>query len=195
MVVVLRVVFNRSSLPSSSTLNLSDFKLSEKKIFFPSNMVDHFLCDRSYVCSLFFRLIELFPFYNIIGYASHTCNVMFGEHNSDQSRLKEKIPNIFLMRCICHRAHLCASCACEKRPRTAEELLHNVYNYFSTSAKRPEQFRVVQLFSDIKPHKLLHRCKHDSSPSILVCQGLLNNRMLSHSIFKQWTLMIICLYP
>ena len=38
------------------------------------------------------------------------------EHNSVVSRLKEKIPSIFVMHCICHTAHLCASHACEKLP-------------------------------------------------------------------------------
>ncbi len=59
------------------------------------------------------------------------------------------------MRCICHTAHLCASHACEKLPQTAEELTREVYNYFSNSAKCQEQLKVVQLFSDIEPHKLL----------------------------------------
>ena len=96
---------------------------------------------------------------NVIGFAADTCNVMFGEHNSIVSRLKEKIPNIFVMRCICHSAHLCASHACEKLPRTAEELMRNVYNYFSNSAKRQEQLRVVQHFCGMKPHKLLCQCQ------------------------------------
>ena len=96
---------------------------------------------------------------NVIGFAADTCNVMFGEHNSVVSRLKEKMPNIFVMRCICHSAHLCASHACEKLPRTAGELMRDVYNYFSHSAKRQEQFRVVQHFCDMEQHKLLRPCQ------------------------------------
>jgi hypothetical protein len=79
------------------------------------------------------------PIDNIIGYASDTTNVMFGQFNSVVSCLKEKLPNIFIMRCICHTAHLCASHACEKLPRTAEELIHDICNYFWHSAKRQEQ--------------------------------------------------------
>jgi len=45
---------------------------------------------------------------NVIGFAADTTNVMFGEHNSVASRLKESIPHIYFMRCICHSAHLCA---------------------------------------------------------------------------------------
>ena len=87
--------------------------------------------------SLFQALVGLFErdgisLNNIIGFAADTTNVMFGEHNSVASRLKEKIPNIFLMRCICHSALLCASHACEKLPRIAEELLRDVYTTFAT---------------------------------------------------------------
>lgn len=53
---------------------------------------------------------------NLIGFASDGANVMTGKHNSVMSRLKEEIPNIFLMRCICHSFHLCASTACENYP-------------------------------------------------------------------------------
>lgn len=37
------------------------------------------------------------PLSNIIGFAADTTNVMFGEHNSVVSRLKEKVPCIYLM--------------------------------------------------------------------------------------------------
>ena len=90
-------------------------------------------CDAE---SLFWALVAIFekdsiPLDNdnIIIIIADTTNVMFGEHNSVASHLKEKIPGIFLMRCICHSAHLCASHACEKLPRTVE-LLRDVYNYF-----------------------------------------------------------------
>ena len=114
--------------------------------------------------SLFQALVGLFErdgisLNNIIGFAADNTNVMFGEHNSVDSRLKEKIHDIFLMRCICHSAHLCASHACEKLPRTAEELLRDVYNYFCHSSKRQAEFRAFQSFSKVEPHKLLHPCQ------------------------------------
>ena len=94
---------------------------------------------------------------NIIGFAADTTNVMFGEHNSVVSRLKENIPSIFIMRCICHTSHLCASYACEKLPRTPEDLIHGVYNYFSHSAKQQGEFQKFQMFAKIEPHKILKR--------------------------------------
>ena len=71
----------------------------------------------------------------VIGFAADTCNVMFGEHNSVVSRLKDKLSNIFVVRYICHGAHFCASHACEKLRRTAKKLMRDVYNYFSNSPK------------------------------------------------------------
>ena len=119
-------------------------------------------CDAE---NLFKALVSAFerdsiPFENnIIGFAADTTNVMFGDHNSVASRLKDKIPNIFLMRCICHSAHLCASYACEKLPRTAEELLRDVYNYFCHSAKRQAEYALFQYFAEVEPHKMLRPCQ------------------------------------
>ena len=114
--------------------------------------------------SLFQALLGLLerdgiPISNIIGFAADTTNVMFGEHNSVASRFKERIPEIFLMHCICHSAHLCASHACEKLSRTAEELLRDIYNYFFHSSKRQVEFRAVQCFVGVEPHKLLRPCQ------------------------------------
>ena len=107
------------------------------------------------ICSLL--AADGIPLVNIIGFAADTTNVMFGEHNSVVSRLKENIPSIFIMRCICHTSHLCASYACEKLPRTPEDLIHGVYNYFSHSAKQQGEFQKFQMFAKIEPHKILKR--------------------------------------
>lgn len=49
------------------------------------------------------------PLTNVIGFASDGCNVMFGEHNSVASRMKQLQDGIVVMKCICHSLHLCAS--------------------------------------------------------------------------------------
>ena len=77
---------------------------------------------------------------------------MLLEHNSVASHLKEKIPHIFLMGYICHSAYLSASHTCD----TAGELISDVYNYFSRSAKRQAGFRKFQLFMiQVELHQLL----------------------------------------
>ncbi|XP_011406190.1 PREDICTED: uncharacterized protein LOC105313994 [Amphimedon queenslandica] len=99
------------------------------------------------------------PLSNIIGFAADTIDVMFGPHNSVVSRLKQKVPNVFVFQCICHSAHLCASHACEKLPQTAEELIHDTYNYFCHSAKRQAEFEKFQAFAEVEPHCILKRCQ------------------------------------
>ena len=99
------------------------------------------------------------PLSNVVGFAADTTNVMFGQHNSVVSRFKQKVPNLFTMRCICHSAHLFASHTCEKLPRTPEDLIHDVYNYFAHSAKRQGEFQKFQVFANVEPHKILKRCQ------------------------------------
>lgn len=102
---------------------------------------------------------DAIPIANVIGFAADTCNVMMGEHNSVQQRMKAVVPEIFIMRCICHTAHLCASYASQKLPRTIEELVRDVYSYFSHSAKRIAAFIQFQHFAEVEPHKLLRPCQ------------------------------------
>ena len=139
-------------------------------------IVVRFYCDREMrVKSRFFKLVEVtkgdadtlansvftqlekngIPCENMIGFASDTTNVMFGAHHSVVTLLKEKIPNLFVMRCLCHSAHLCASHACERLPRTVEDLVRDIYSFFSHSAKRLAEFERFQHFAQTEPHKIL----------------------------------------
>lgn len=93
---------------------------------------------------------------NLIGFASDGANVMAGKNNSVMFRLRQEIPNIFLIKCICHSFHLAASYACQKIPRGIEDLARDVHNYFSNSPKRVETFKEFQSFTNTKIHQILH---------------------------------------
>lgn len=67
---------------------------------------------------------------NIIGCAADVANVMMGAHHSVASLLQEDIPEFFIIKCVCHSFHLCASYACKTLPRGVEDLARDVYNYF-----------------------------------------------------------------
>lgn len=67
---------------------------------------------------------------NIIGFGSDGCNVMMGDHNSVASRFRSACPGIYILKCICHSLHLCASEACKSLPRSIEDLARNIYNFF-----------------------------------------------------------------
>ncbi|KAL1469867.1 hypothetical protein MTO96_024773 [Rhipicephalus appendiculatus] len=58
---------------------------------------------------------------NMIGFAADGANVMMGARNSVMTHLRKDIPNLFVMKLICHSFHLCSSYACEKLPRAVED--------------------------------------------------------------------------
>ncbi|XP_072384804.1 zinc finger BED domain-containing protein 5-like [Diabrotica undecimpunctata] len=93
---------------------------------------------------------------NLIGFASDGANVMFGSKNSLMTLLKRDIPSLFVMKCICHSFHLCASYSCEKLPRFVEDLTRDIYNYFGSSPKRIAEYAEFQTFCGVKIHKILH---------------------------------------
>ena len=69
--------------------------------------------------------------------------------------LKDDIPDLFVLRCTCHSFHLCASYACNKLPRSTEDLARDIYHYFQ-SPKQSSSLKEFQEFTNVKPHKMLH---------------------------------------
>ncbi|XP_066941049.1 uncharacterized protein [Macrobrachium rosenbergii] len=96
----------------------------------------------------------------IVGYASDGENLMQGEKNSLLTKLKEAVPDLFVMKCFCHTFHLVAGHACDKAlSKTADQLIHDVYNYFKLSPNRQESFEEFQHFVECEPHRLLKPCQ------------------------------------
>ena len=90
-------------------------------------IVVRFYCNREKrVKSVFFKMVEVsaadahhittaviesfekahIPIDNVIGFAADTTNVMFGSHQSVATLLRDAIPHLFTMKCLCHSAHL-----------------------------------------------------------------------------------------
>jgi len=93
---------------------------------------------------------------NMIGYASDGANNMVGVNNSLKTKLTNDIHNLFVMTCICHSFHLCASYACLMLPRYIEDFARDVHNYINNSPKRLSIFKEFQIYLELKPHKTLH---------------------------------------
>lgn len=98
------------------------------------------------------------PLNNLIGFAADGASNMMGAFNSVTSRLKHDIPGISILRCVSHSIHLCSSEAAKTLPRSCEDLVRNIYNFFAHSAKRKFEFKEYQMFCKVKPHKILHPC-------------------------------------
>ncbi|MPC26227.1 Zinc finger protein 862 [Portunus trituberculatus] len=95
------------------------------------------------------------PVSNIIGFGSDGCRTMMGKNNSVSSKFKDLCPGIFIMKCICHSAHLCASEACKELPQEVEQLAQDVHNSLKHSSKRLAQFSEFQDFTGAVKYKIL----------------------------------------
>lgn len=92
---------------------------------------------------------------DMVGFGADNASVMMGNKGGVQARFKETNPNLFIMGCICHSMHLCASASAEKLPKSIEEFTRAVYNHFAHSPKRMDEFKEYEEFVQIKPLKLL----------------------------------------
>ncbi|XP_049268465.1 uncharacterized protein LOC119379780 [Rhipicephalus sanguineus] len=68
-----------------------------------------------------------------------------GNKHSLMTLLKKDIPSLFILKY-----------ACSKLPRVVEDLVRDVYGYFSSSPKRVDTLKKFQNLLELKPHKLLH---------------------------------------
>ncbi|XP_050293630.1 zinc finger BED domain-containing protein 5-like [Anthonomus grandis grandis] len=89
---------------------------------------------------------------NLVGFAADSANAMMGRNHSLKTLLIKDIPNLFVIKCVCHSFALCASYACEKIRNSVEKLVRNIFSFLQYSYKRQQEF---QKFLTIKPHKLL----------------------------------------
>lgn len=71
------------------------------------------------------------PLNNLIGFAADGASNIFGSNNSVCSRLSSNFPGITTIKCVSHSIHLCCSDACKVLPRQGEDLIRNVYSFFS----------------------------------------------------------------
>ena len=77
------------------------------------------------------------------------------EQFSVMTEIKKEVPDIYILKCYCHSFHLVAEHACKTQSKTAESLVHDVYNYFKSSPNRQNSFSEFQVFTQTEPHKLL----------------------------------------
>jgi len=74
----------------------------------------------------------------MIGYASDGANNMVGVvrvNKSLKTKLTNDVPKLFVMTCICHSFHLCASYACLMLPRYVEDFARDTQSHQQQSKK------------------------------------------------------------
>ncbi|KAK4320307.1 hypothetical protein Pmani_008813 [Petrolisthes manimaculis] len=95
------------------------------------------------------------PWDKVVGYASDGENLMQGANNSLLTRIKETAPNLFVLKCYCHTFHLVAEHASKVLSKTADQLIHNIYNYFKMSPNRQKSYAEFQKFVDVDTNRIL----------------------------------------
>lgn len=96
---------------------------------------------------------------NMVGFASDGASVMMAAENSVAAKFKLKIPNIFILKCICHSLALAVSYAVRALPSHLEQFMSDVYCYLKYSHKRQLALGQLQQLLDIPEHKILKMMK------------------------------------
>ena len=85
------------------------------------------------------------PEQNLIGFTSDNASVTMGRQGGLQAKLSLYLPNLFVLRCVCHSIHLFATAASQKLPEDIEEFCQDIYDYISRSPKKelesPSKYR------------------------------------------------------
>lgn len=121
------------------------------------------------------------PLQNLVGIGTDNAAVMTGCHNSVYEILKRQynLPNLILIRCICHSLQLAVSHASQHSiPQHIEFMIRETYKWFSTSSKRQHEYK--------EPYSLIN-CGDEPLKILKVC----DTRWLSIEptvvrILKQW---------
>ncbi|XP_026829030.1 zinc finger protein 862-like [Ooceraea biroi] len=113
-------------------------------------------CSAIKIFNIFTNMLNNYniPIQNIIGMASDNASVMIGCNNSFMSYLKQKVPELVVLNCVCHSSALIASKACTRLPSSCEQLIRAVATYISGSAKRCAILREFQNFFEVENHKI-----------------------------------------
>jgi len=122
------------------------------------------------------------PLQNIVGMASDNASVMTGIHDSFVTRLRNEVPCLILLKCICHSSALIASKASSKLPDSCEHILHAIATYISSSPKRSAILCEYQTFFGVETRKILKL----SGTRWLVLQKCVTRLLENWEVFKHY---------
>ena len=98
-------------------------------------------------------------FDNTVSFMSDTTNVMKGVRSGVQKLIKDEIPTLYDVGCICHLADLTAKAGLKALPVNIDQLFIDIFHYFQHSSKRKQQF--VNLWYSLfttEPEVILKDC-------------------------------------
>ena len=98
-------------------------------------------------------------FSNAIAFMSDMANVMKGSQSGVQKLIKNEIPSLYDVGCICHLADLTIKAGVQSLPIDIDQLFVDIFYHFHHSSKRHQQFADLwqSLFST-EPDIILKHC-------------------------------------
>lgn len=94
---------------------------------------------------------------NLVGFGTDGASNLCGKNHSLFTLLQNIVPNLQLVKCICHSLNICSAKACEELPSTLEFLLRESRNWFSQSSLRQITYQSLfeSLYDGKKPPRLV----------------------------------------
>lgn len=80
---------------------------------------------------------------NMVDIATDGASVMVGRQHSVYTLLKQRQPNLQLIRCVCHSLDIVAQKAMQQLPSNVEYMIRETYNWFAHSSKHQNDYRTL----------------------------------------------------
>ena len=157
-----------------------------KKLDVKDALLDTVAVENGSAVSLFNSFKHLFeerniPITNMIGFGSDNCSTMLGKRNGFQKLLRDILPSVFVLGCVCHSFALSASHAASVLPPFLEPLLKDITSHFSRSSKRQNDFTTIQDVVQTVNHRI----------SKLAQTRWLSRENVVSRILEQWEVLVL----
>lgn len=84
----------------------------------------------------------------MVGIGTDNANVMIGKNKSVHVALKKEVPELILVKCVCHSLQLAVNQSLDEHlPESLEFIVYETYNWFSKSSNR--QFLYKTLYNNL----------------------------------------------
>ena len=104
-----------------------------------------------------------------------------GKKSGFQKWLKDDIPAVFVIGCICHSFALCSSYAVKVLPSYLESFLKELTSYFARSSKRQNDFKMIQTVVGAKENRI---------PKLAQTRWL-SRENVTRVIIEQWDALVL----
>uniref|UniRef100_H2ZYZ4 Uncharacterized protein n=1 Tax=Latimeria chalumnae TaxID=7897 RepID=H2ZYZ4_LATCH len=134
-----------------------------------TDLLSMLTCNTANADNLFSAINSVFvahhiPWENVISFSSDSASVMIGKNNSVLSWIKQQSNSVYSLPCVFHISHLAAKDAVKAIPKPVEDLLVDIFYYFTGS-----DYQQYQQWCDADELQLI---KHGGTRWLSLCQAV-----------------------